>query len=90
MWKGLDSMGKVLRCPHCGSTDIKERVITMDDFIDGAIRAVELGAKRIFTGKWEWQETLNDISLDRASNPYKNTKKSYRCKSCGNTWDSRQ
>lgn len=89
MWKGLGDMGKVLRCPRCGSKNVKERVITMDDLIDGAIQAVELGVKRIFTGRWEWQQTLNDINLDRASNIYKNTKKSYRCKSCGNTWESR-
>lgn len=83
-------MGKVLRCPHCGNKNAKKRIVTMDCFINGAIRAVELGAKRFFTGKWEWQQTLNDISLDSAFNPYKNTKKSYLCKSCGNTWDSGQ
>ena len=80
-------MGK-LRCPHCGSNDCKEREITLEKIADVAAEFGIQAVKSLFTGKMDYQRALNNSS--QRVNPNSMTKRSYRCKTCGYTWNSGQ
>lgn len=79
-----------IRCPHCGSKDCKERVITFDKVAVYLSNFGEQVVKSLFTGrKMDYQQALNGVILDREWNKATNKKKSYRCKTCGYTWETR-
>lgn len=77
-------MGK-LRCPHCGSKDCKECLITFDRI---AIVVENFGTqviKRILNGKMDYNTAIQDTSRDLTFDNM--DKKTYRCKNCGHTWE---
>jgi len=81
-------MGK-LRCPHCGSKDCKERVITFDKVAAYLTNFGEQAAKSFFTGgKMDYQKAYDGAMQDRAWDNAINKKRAYRCKTCGYTWES--
>lgn len=82
-------MGNI-RCPHCGSKDCKERVITPGKIADMALSFGVEAVKSLFTGKMNYQEAVNSYNQDAAfKSGLKNKKRSFRCKACGHTWESR-
>lgn len=78
-------MGK-LRCPHCGSKDCKERIITFDKIATVLENFGKQAIKRIFNGKMDYTAAIHDTSQDLILDNMSNNK-SYRCKNCGYIWD---
>lgn len=78
-------MGKI-KCPHCGSNDCKVREITLSTIADVGVEFGVQAIKSIFTGKMDYQRALDNAS--QRTNPNNSKKRSYRCKTCGYTWDN--
>ena len=81
-----------LKCPHCGSKDCKEREITLDKIADVAVEYGIEAIKSVFSGgRMNYQRAANNASTNLAfKSGLKNKKRSYRCRTCGYTWDSGQ
>lgn len=80
-------MGKVLRCPHCVSKDCKEKTITFDKMEDTLVGFGEQVVKYLFTGKYDYRETVYNASQVGVYN-ITSRKKTYRCKQCGFVWEN--
>ena len=81
-------MGKI-RCPHCGSNDCKEREKTFEKVADVAVEFGIQAVKSIFTGgRMDYQKAMNNASSKAAfKSGLNNQIRSYRCKTCGYTWE---
>ena len=77
---------RILKCPHCGSKDCKEREITLDRIAGIAFDFGVQAVKSIFTGKMDYQRALNNSSQRAYSS--NTSKRTYHCKTCGYTWTS--
>lgn len=82
-----------IRCPHCGSKDCKERVVTLEKIADVAVEFGTEAIRSFFSGGgMNYQRVANSVSENAAFNSglNKNNKKTpYRCRACGYTWESK-